>query len=112
MIVTAKQTNIPMSPKKLARVIEIVKGHNALKALDELKLVNKKGAFYANKVIASAVANAEHNFKLDTAKLVVSKIWATDGIKRLRKIHFASRGRVTFLQKYRSNLFVELTYGK
>lgn len=112
MIVTAKQINIPMSPKKLARAIEVVKGHKASRALDELKLMSQKGAFYAYKVVFAAVSNAEHNFKLDTSKLVVSKIWAADGMKRLRKIHFASRGRVTFLRRYRSNLFVELTYGK
>ncbi|WKZ23813.1 MAG: 50S ribosomal protein L22 [Candidatus Dojkabacteria bacterium] len=112
MIVTAKQINVPMSPKKLARVVEVVKGHTASKALDELKLLPKKGAFYAYKVISSAVANAEHNFKLDTAKLIVSKIWVTDGMKRLRKVRFASRGRVSFVRKYRSNLYVELSYGK
>ncbi|MFZ6022507.1 MAG: large ribosomal subunit protein uL22 [Patescibacteria group bacterium] len=112
MIVTATQINIPMSPKKLARVIEVVKGHNAMRALDELKLLPKKGAFYAHKVISAAVANAEHNFKLDTSKLVVTKIWSTDGMKRLRKVRFASRGRVTFVRKYRANLYVELSYGK
>lgn len=112
MIVTAKQINIPMSPKKLARVIEVVKGHNALKAKDEFKLMEQKGAFYGFKVLSSAVANAEHNFKLDTAKLVISKIWVTDGMKSLRRVRFASRGRITYIQKYRSNLFVELSYGK
>ena len=112
MIVTSKQINVPMSAKKLARVLEVVKGHNALRAMDELKLLPQKGAFYAYKVVASGVANAEHNFKLDTSKLVVTKIWATSGMNRLRKIRFASRGRVTFIHKYRANLYVELSYGK
>lgn len=101
-----------MSPKKLARVVEVVKGHNALRAKDELKLMTNKGAFYAYKVISSGIANAEHNFKLDTTKLVVSKIWITDGTKKHRKVRFASRGRITYIQKYRSNLSVELSYGK
>lgn len=112
MIVTASQINIPMSPKKLARVLEVVKGHNVLRALDELKLLPQKGAFYAYKVVFAAMANAEHNFKLDTSKLMLTKIWSTDGMKKLRKVRFASRGRVTFIRKYRSNLFVELSYGK
>jgi len=112
MIVTAKYINVPMSPKKLARVVEVVKGHNALRAKDELKVLNTKGAFYVYKVVSSAIANAEHNFKLDIAKLVVSKIWVSDGMKQLRRIRFASRGRITYIQKYRSNLYVELSYGK
>jgi large subunit ribosomal protein L22 len=112
MIVTAKQINIPMSTKKLARVIAVVKGHTALKALDELKLLPQKGAFYAFKVLNSAVANAEHNFKLDTSKLILSKIWTTQGMNNIKRIRFASRGRVTFIQKYRANLYVELSYGK
>ena len=112
MIVTASQINIPMSPKKLARVLEVVKGHPALRALDELKLLPQKGAFYVYKVVFAAMANAEHNFKLDTTKLILTKIWSTDGMKKLRKVRFASRGRVVFVRKYRSNLYVELSYGK
>src|SRR5687767_11057979 len=106
MIVTANTKNIPISPKKLARVVEFVKGHKALTALDELKLIDKKGAIFGLKVIKSAIANAETNFKLDTSKLVVSKIWATDGIKSLIRYRFASRARVTTIKKYRSNLSV------
>jgi large subunit ribosomal protein L22 len=111
MIVTANVKNVPISPKKLARVVEVVRGHKALKALDELKLLDKKGALFGYKVIKSAVANAEHNFKLDTSKLIVSKIWVADGIKSLRRYRFASRSRISVIRKYRSNLFVELTYG-
>jgi large subunit ribosomal protein L22 len=112
MIVTAKQINIPMSQKKLSRVVEVVKGHPALRALDELKLLPQKGAYYAHKVLTSAVANAEHNFKLDINKLMVSKIWASDGVKNLKKYRFASRGRISVIHKYRSNLYIELSYGK
>jgi|GEM_PF-2007243 len=113
MIVTSSHINIPMSAKKLARVIEVVKGHNAQRALDELKLLPKKGAVYAYKVISSGLANAEHNFKLDPGKLIVTKIWSSDGMKKnMSKIRFASRGRVTFIRKYRANLYVELSYGK
>lgn len=111
MIVTANIINAPISPKKLARVVEVVKGHNAMKAMDELKLIDKKGAFITRKVLKSAIANAETNFKLDTSKLVISKIWATDGIKSLIRYRFASRARVTTIKKYRSNLYIELTYG-
>jgi large subunit ribosomal protein L22 len=111
MIVSANTKNIPISPKKLARVVEVVKGHKATFALDELKLLDKKGAIFAEKVIKSAMANAEHNFKLDASKMVVSKIWVTDGMKSLRRYRFASRARVTVIRKYRSNLFVELSYG-
>jgi len=111
MIVTASAINIPISPKKLARTIDVVRGHKATKALDELLLIDKKGAFYAAKVLKSAMANAEKNFKLNIEGLIISKIWATDGIKSLRRYKFASRSRVAVIRKYRSNLFVELSYG-
>lgn len=111
MIVTASQKNIPISPKKLARVVEVVKGHKAAFALDELKILDKKGAFYASKVLKSAMANAENNFKLDTTRLVISKIWVTDGTKSIKRFRFASRARVVTIQKYRSNLSIELSYG-
>lgn len=112
MIVTANSKGIAISPKKLARIVEIVKGHPALQAADELALVPKKGAMIVAKVIKAGIANAENNFKLESSKLVVSKIWVTDGTKRIKRVRFASRGRITTVQKYRSNLNVELSYGE
>lgn len=111
MIVTANIQNISMSAKKLARVVELVKGHPAKKAVDECVLLTNKGAHFIKKVIESAIANAENNFKLDPDKLVVSKIWVTEGTKRYKKYRFASRARISVIHKYRANLFVELSYG-
>ncbi len=112
IIIKANVKNIPLSVKKIAPVLDLIRGHNAQYALQELKLVNKKAAHYAAKVIKSAIANAENNFKLDPAKLTIYKIWATDGTKRLKKRgHGGAHGRIRIIRNYRANIFVELKYG-
>ena len=111
-VVKANIKNIPMSDKKITPVLELITGHNAMVALQELKLINKKASIYVTKLLKSAIANAEHNFKLDPNKLIISRIWATEGTKKMRKYgHGGAKGRVRIIRNYRANIFVELEYG-
>ena len=112
IVVRANIRNVPMSDKKIAPVLDLIRGHKAVYALQELKLINKKASTYIEKLLKSAIANAEHNFKLDPEKLVISKIWATEGSKRYKKYgHGGAKGRVRIIRNYRANIFVELKYG-
>ncbi len=112
ILIKANIKNIPMSDKKISPVLDMIKGHNAKYALQELKLINKKASIYIEKLLKSAIANAEHNFKLDPNKLVIHRIWATEGVKKMRKYgHGGAKGRVRIIRNYRSNIFVELKYG-
>ncbi len=112
IIIKANIKNIPMSDKKITPVLELIKGHKAKYALQELKLINKKASVYIEKLLKSAIANAEHNFKLNPEKLIIKRIWATEGTKRMRKLgHGGGKGRIRYIRNYRSNLFVELEYG-
>jgi len=111
MIISAKLTGIPSSEKKLSRSVELVRGHKATLALEELKLIRKKGATFAYKLLQSAIANAENNFKLDKEKLYIEKFYATEGIKSpMRRYRFEGRGRVKPYRRFRSNLYIELKY--
>lgn len=65
---------VRMSPRKARLVADLVRGKSALEALDILEFTNKKAARLIKKTLASAIANATNNFKMDEDKLVVSTI--------------------------------------
>lgn len=84
--------NIGISPKKANLVAGMVRGKMVKDALAQLKFTPKKGADIIYKVIDSAAANAENNFKQNRDKLFIKEILVTKGptYKRSQPV---SRGR-------------------
>jgi large subunit ribosomal protein L22 len=76
------------SVTKVRRVLALIRGKKASEAVTILKYTPNKGARYAEKVLKSAIANAEHNFGLDMDKLVVKEVLADQGtyMKRFRPV--------------------------
>ena len=77
---------VRMSPSKLKPVTDLVRGKDLNEALTILKFTPGKGAELVEKVVQSAAANAENNFGLEKANLVVSEAFANEGptMKRFR----------------------------
>jgi large subunit ribosomal protein L22 len=77
---------IRISPFKARQVVNLVRGREVKEALGILKYTNKRSAPLINKVIKSAVANAEHNFDMDSDELVISQIFIDEGpvLKRMK----------------------------
>jgi len=80
---------------------------NVEKALNSLTLINKKGTLTVKKALESGVASARDLFSADKANLIVNSISVDEG-KILKRAQFASRGRVSRLNKRRSHLNLEL----
>ncbi len=97
--------NARISPKKAALVAGLVRGAMVKEALDQLKFTPKKGADILYKVIQSAAANAETNFKQDRKKLYVKEIVVTKAptYKRSQPV---SRGRSYAILKRNSHITV------
>ena len=72
-----------------------------------LKFTPKKGALILRKIIGSAVANAENNFKQERASLYIKEIIVTEGSVLKRGIS-VSRGRVHPIKKRMSHVTVLL----
>ncbi|NLV81393.1 MAG: 50S ribosomal protein L22 [Synergistaceae bacterium] len=92
MEVKATAQQIRISANKVRQVLALIRGKNASEALLVLKYTPNKAARYIEKVLKSAVANAEHNFGLDMDKLVIKEVMADQGsyMKRFRPV---SQGR-------------------
>jgi large subunit ribosomal protein L22 len=77
---------IRMSPNKVRRVLDQIRGISYREALIILEFMPYRACDPILKTLRSAVANAEHNLGLDPASLVVSEAFADMGpvLKRFR----------------------------
>ena len=89
---------IRMSPFKVRRVLDQIRGRQYREALIILEFMPYKSCDPILKALRSAVANAEHNNGLDPATLVVSKAFA-DGGPVLKRYRPRAQGRAYQIRK-------------
>ena len=104
----AIQRSTRQSPYKMRLVIDQIRGMNVNEALALLKFSKKHAAREISKVLASAVANAEHraregNESVDVDTLFVKQAIVNEGPK-LKRFMPAAMGRATPIQKRTSHV--------
>jgi large subunit ribosomal protein L22 len=89
---------VRMSAYKAREVLDLVRGLPVAQAADVLRFTERGAAQPIGKLLASAVANAEHNDEQDASELYVSACYADEGptLKRWRP---RARGRATRIRK-------------
>jgi large subunit ribosomal protein L22 len=106
--VYAKLMNASISPKKVAPVMNLVRG----KAIKDAKLILSldltKAAAMILKILKSAEANAKHNLDLKSEDLFISDLQVYGG-EVLKRGMFVGRGRFSPLLKRRSHIIVGLS---
>lgn len=83
--------NIRISADKTRLIVDLIRGKNADQAMSILKNMNKKAAREIEKVLKSAMANAENNNKLQREKLYVVKAYVNEG-PVMKRVIMDSRG--------------------
>ncbi len=106
--VTAKLSYLRMSPRKARLVVDLIRGRRVAKALEILTLSNKLAAKPIIKLLNSAIANAQHNFKLGTENLAVTTIMV-DGGPMLKRWMPKAHGRATPIRERTSHISLILT---
>ena len=108
MKVRAHAKHIRQSPYKVRRVLDLVRGLPVEEARHVLAFTDRRAADPVRKVLNSAVANAEHNFALDSDELIVTEAFADEGptLKRWRP---RARGRATRIRKRTSHITIVVT---
>ncbi|MGB3403785.1 MAG: 50S ribosomal protein L22 [Microcoleaceae cyanobacterium] len=89
---------IRMSPHKVRRVLDQIRGRSYREALIILEFMPYRACQPVLKVLRSAVANAEHNQGLDPASLIVSEAFADQG-PSLRRYRPRAQGRAYQIRK-------------
>jgi large subunit ribosomal protein L22 len=103
----AKASYVRVTPMKARRVIELIRDMPAQEALSVLKFSPQAASEPIAKVLASAIANAEHNFSLDPESLIISRAYVDEGptMKRFRP---RAQGRAYRIRKRTSHITIEV----
>lgn len=107
MEVKAVSKYVRISPFKIRYLIGSVKGKPVETGLNILKFMPQKGARILEKVVHSAVANADQKAEIDVDALIVQNIIADEG-PTLKRFRARARGRGTRILKRTSHITVIL----
>ena len=95
-----------ISPTKVRQVINLIRGKDVGVALGILQELNKRAARIVEKLLKSAIANAE-NKGMDIDNLYVKEIKADDG-PMLKRYMPRAYGRATMIRKRYSHISIKL----
>lgn len=107
MEVKAVSKYVRISPRKVHIMVDAVKGKPVETALEILKFMPQKAAYIVEKIIRSAVSNADQHPDIEVDSLVIRNIIADQG-PTLKRFKARARGRGTRILKRTSHITVIL----
>jgi large subunit ribosomal protein L22 len=109
MEATATLRFLKASPQKVRLVADLIRGKKVEEALGILRFTRKSSAKDLEKLLRSAVANAENSEGgVDTDDLVISRIYVNEG-PREKRIQPAPMGRAYRIQKRKAHVTVHVS---
>jgi large subunit ribosomal protein L22 len=101
---------IRMSPRKIRRVADLIRGKNVGDALNILHFTRKEATMPLEKVLRSAVSNIlniEGSSKVDPDELFIKELRIDEGVT-LRRFRAASMGRAVRIRKRTSHITIKV----
>ena len=111
MEVSAKLKYIRISAQKCRLVADQIRGLSVGRAVEILEFSPKKASEIVQKVLNSAIANAEHNDGADIDELKVIKIFVDEGPTQ-RRFQPRAKGRACKILKRTSHLTIMVSDSK
>jgi large subunit ribosomal protein L22 len=107
---TATQTRarakyIRIAPRKVRLVVDLIRGKRISEAFAILRMTPRGASPVVEKVLKSAVANAENNHNMDVNRLYVKEIYVDPG-PTLKRFHPRAQGRAYSIMKRTSHITV------
>ncbi len=104
----ARLRHLQQSPQKVRLVADLIRGKDVEEAAHILQLTNKRAAQPLEKLLKSAVANAENrNEEVDVDRLFVKEI-SVDGGPAMKRVWFTTMGRAFRKLKRQSHITIKL----
>ena len=105
---TAKSKYLRTSPQKARLVVDLIRGQQAGQAITTLRTTNKRIAPTVEKVLKSAIANAQNRSQdVDVDRLYVSEAYVHEG-PRMKRIRPAPMGRAYRYQRRMAHIVVKV----
>ena len=96
-----------ISSRKVKIVADLIRGKNVDEALAIVKFTPKAASEILEKLLKSAIANAENNHSMAHEKLYVAEIFANQG-PTLKRIRPAAKGSAVRIRKRTSHITIKL----
>ncbi|MGQ9456585.1 MAG: 50S ribosomal protein L22 [Armatimonadota bacterium] len=89
----ARARYVRTSPRKARLVVDTIRGKHVREALAILRYTPNRAARLVEKVVRSAIANAENNFHMDPDNLRISRAFVDGGPNIMKRLRYAPMGR-------------------
>ena len=106
-VTSAKATAkiVRIAPRKVRLVVDEVRGKSVAEAISTLRFANRGAAKPVEKVLNSAIANAEHNYDLNAEDLYVSEAYVNEG-PTLKRFRPRAQGAASGINKRTSHITI------
>ncbi len=108
---TASHRHAPISARKARLVTSLIQGKHVNDALQILRATPQRGAYFVDKVLRSAMANADQSLEADMEELRVLRAWVDEGPTR-KKVRPRARGRAFLVRGRSSHINIVLNDGQ
>ncbi|GIN42142.1 MULTISPECIES: 50S ribosomal protein L22 [Heyndrickxia] len=102
---------VRIAPRKVRLVVDLIRGKQVGEAVAILNLTPKAASPVVEKVLKSAIANAEHNYDMDINNLVVTEAYVNEG-PTLKRFRPRAQGRASQILKRTSHITVVVSEKK
>ena len=106
--VKAINKNVRSSSRKIALVLDYIRGKKADVALKDLDFTRKKAAKDVSKTVKSAIANAENNFQYDIDNLFIKEAYVGKSLV-MKRFRPRAKGRAAPILKPYSSVTIILS---
>tara|TARA_B100001059_G_C17747307_1_gene535091 strand:+ start:55 stop:423 length:369 start_codon:yes stop_codon:yes gene_type:complete len=106
-IVRAVNKNVRSSPRKVALVLDYIRGKKVDAAIRDLDFTRKKIATDVSKTVKSAIANAENNYQFDIDDLFVKEAYVGKSLV-MKRFRPRAKGRASPIKKPFSRITIIL----
>jgi large subunit ribosomal protein L22 len=96
---------VRIAPRKARMVIDLIRGKQVGEAIAILRHTPKTVSPVIEKILKSAIANAEHNYEMNINNLVVSQAFVDEG-PTLKRFRPRAQGRASAINKRTSHITV------
>ena len=94
---------VRIAPRKARLVVDLIRGKDVGEAIAILRHTPKGASPIIEKLLKSAIANAEHNYQLNPSNLKISKIYVNEG-PIMKRYQPHSQGRAFRINKRTSHI--------
>jgi large subunit ribosomal protein L22 len=94
---------VRIAPRKVQLVIDLIRGKAVGEAIAILRHTPKSASPILEKLLNSAIANAEHNYSLDPNKLIITQAFVNQG-PTMKRFQQRAMGRASAIKKRTSHI--------